>query len=262
MSVTSAYNVASIPTGSTGTALHANAHSFSGSSAITFLLDNVPVASSQKVNSDGNGNVSADLTITNAWTIGKHTLTAKDASGYATKAGVTVSIVPQGQAHTPGPNGAPVDDLSFLLKANVQVQDAGTGQQLTSTTETLTVLGRPDPSGGTVCQSIDDGQPHIYNGTTSNGTTYRETFVLACTGTYKGGKLSYTETATTYKIDFSYGVSCVAHMPYVLQHLEGSFTSPNTISGTLSGDSITMDCNQGVGTQQANARKGSWTAQM
>jgi hypothetical protein len=262
MSVTSAYNVASIPTGSTGTALLANAHSFSGSSAITFLLDNVTVASSQRVNSDVNGNVSADLTVTNAWTVGKHTLTAKDASGYATKVGVTVAIVNQGQAHTPGPNGAPTDDMSFSLKANVQAQDVGTGRQLDSITETLTVLGRPDPSGGTVCQAIDDGQPHIYNGTTSNGTTYRETFVLACTGTYKGGKLTYTETVTTDKIDSSNGVSCMAHTPYVFQHLEGSFTSPNTISGTLIGDSITMDCNQGIGTQQANASKGSWTAQM
>jgi pSer/pThr/pTyr-binding forkhead associated (FHA) protein len=262
MSVTSAYNVASIPTGSTGTALHVNAHSFSGSSAITFLLDNVPVASSQKVNSDANGQVSADLTVTNAWSVGKHTLTAKDASGYTTKAGVTVSIVSQGQAHTPGPNGAPTDDMSFSLKANVQVQDAGTGKQLTSTTETLTVLGRPDPSGGTVCQAIDDGQPHIYNGSTSTGVTYRETFVTSCSGTYKAGKLTYTETVTSYKADFSDGLSCVAHTPFVFQHLEGSFTNPNTISGTLSGDSFTMDCNQGIGTQQGNASKGSWTAQM
>src|SRR5690348_16751983 len=60
MSVTSVYNVASVPTGSTGTALHVNAHSFSNSSAITFLLDNIPVASSQKVSSDANGNVSAE----------------------------------------------------------------------------------------------------------------------------------------------------------------------------------------------------------
>jgi hypothetical protein len=36
----------------------------------------------------------------------------------------------------------------------------------------------------------------------------------------------------------------------------------NTVSGTLSTDSITVDCNQGVGTQHSDARKGSWTGQM
>jgi FHA domain len=262
MSVTSNYNVGSIPAGSTGTVLHVKAHSFSGSSAITFLLDNLPVASNQNVSSDADGNVRADLTVTNAWTLGNHTLTAKDASGYATKAGVTVAIVPQGQAHTPGPNRAPPDDMSFTLNASVHFQDAGTGKQLGSDTETLIVTGKPDPSGGTVCRSYDDGQPYTYTGNAGNGITYRETYVLSCSGTYKGGNLSYTETATSDKVNFSDGVSCVAHTPYVSEHLEGTFTSQNTISGTLSSDSITADCNRGIGTQQSNARKGSWTAQM
>ncbi len=62
MNVTSNYNVGSTPAGSTGTVLHVSAHSFSGSSAITFLLDNVPVASNQNVSSDADGNVKADLT--------------------------------------------------------------------------------------------------------------------------------------------------------------------------------------------------------
>jgi len=262
LSVTSTYNAGSIPAGSTGTVLHVNAHSFSGSSAITFLLDNVPVASGQKVNSDADGNVRADLTVTNAWTVGNHTLTAKDASGYATKAGVPVAIVPQGQAHTPGPNGAPPDDMSFTLNANLQGKDTGTGQQLGSVTETLVITGKPDPSGGTVCRALADGQTQTNTGSTSNGITYRETYVLSCIGTYKGGKLSYTETATADRVDFSNGISCVAHTPYVYEHLEGTFTSQNTISGTFSTGSITADCNQGIGTQQYNASNGSWTAQM
>jgi hypothetical protein len=262
MSVTSTYQVGSTPAGSTGTILHVSARSFSGSSAITFLLDNTPVASGQNVSSDPNGNVKAELTITTAWVVGNHTLTAKDASGYTTKVGMPVAIVPQGQAHTPGPNGAPPNDISFTLNANLQVQDAGTGKQFGSTTETLTVTGKPDPSGGTVCQSIDDGQPHTYNGNTGNGITYRETYVWSCSGTYKGGKLSYIETATSDKVGFSNGLSCVAHTPYVFEHLEGTFTSQNTISGTLSSDSITADCNRGIGTQLTNASKGSWTAQL
>jgi hypothetical protein len=261
MSVTSSYRVGSTPAGSIGTALHVSGHSFSGSSAITFLLDSVPVPGNQNVQSDADGNVRADLAITNAWTVGNHTLTAKDAGGYTTKAGVTVAIVPQGQAHTPGPNGAPSDDMSFTLNANEQVQDAGTGQQVWSGTETLIVTGKPDPSGGTVCQAVDDGQPHTSLVSTSTGVAYRETLALSCSGTYKGGKLSYTETVTSDKIDYSNGVSCVSHTPYVFEHLEGTFTSQNAISGTLSSDSVTVDCNQGVGTHQYNAVKGSWTAQ-
>jgi hypothetical protein len=262
MSVTSSYQVGSTPAGSTGTVLHVSARSFSGSSAISFLIDNAPVAGSQNVSSDANGNVSTDLTITTAWAVGNHTLTAKDASGYATKAGVTVAIVPQGQAHTPGPNGAPPDDMSFTLYASVQTQDAGTGKQLGSMTETLMITGKHDPTGGTVCQANDDGQTHTDTGSISKGVTYRESYVLSCRGTYKGGKLTYTETATSDKADFSNGLSCVARTPYVYEHLEGTFTSQNTISGTFTTGSITADCNQGIGTQQSNAGRGSWTAQL
>src|SRR5260370_31559685 len=131
ISVTTSYRVGSTPAGSTGTVLHVSGHSFSGSSAITFLLDSVPVPGTQNVQSNADGNVRADLAITNAWTVGNHTLTAKDAGGYITKAGVTVAIVHHGHAHTPGPTAAPPDHLNFSLKANLQVQDAGTAQQLT-----------------------------------------------------------------------------------------------------------------------------------
>jgi hypothetical protein len=214
------------------------------------------------VSSDANGTVKGDLVIRTDWPLGTHMLTAKDASGYATKAGVPVVIVSQGQAHTPGPNGAPPDDMSFTLNVKEQIHDAGTGQHPVSGTETLVVTGKPDPAGGTVCQSYDDGQPHTDTGNASNGITYRVTYILSCSGTYKGGKLSYSETATTSKIDFSDGISCVAHTPYVSEHLEGTFTSQNTISGTFSSDSVTVDCNQGLGTHQDPAGTGSWTAQL
>jgi hypothetical protein len=262
ISVTSNYKVGSTPAGSTGTALHVSARSFSSSSAISFLLDNAPVANNQNVSSDANGNVKADLTITTAWAVGNHTLTAKDASGYATKVGVQVAIVPQGQADTPGPNGAPPDEMSFSLNASLQVQDAGTGKQFGTWTETLIVTGKPDLSGGTVCKSVDHGQPSTYLGDAGHGITYHETFTLSCSGTYKEGKLSYIETATSDRVDFSNGVSCVAHTPYIFEHLEGTFANQNTISGTLSSDSITADCNRGIGTQLTNAKKGSWTAQL
>lgn len=262
ISMLSDYKVGSTPAGSTGTVLHVSGHQFSGTSAITFLLDGVPVSSNTSTNSDADGNVKVDLTVTDSWAVGNHILTAKDASNYDTRSGVSLLIVPQGQAHTPGPNGAPPDDASFTLNANLQIQDAVTGQQLGSATDTLTITGKPDPAGGTVCQSVDDGQPHTSTGSTNNGVTYRETIVWSCNGTYKGGKLSYTEMVTSDTVAFSNGVSCVAHTPYVYQHIEGSFSSHNTVSGTLSTDSITVDCNQGVGTQHSDARKGSWTGQM
>jgi hypothetical protein len=144
----------------------------------------------------------------------------------------------------------------------MQFQDAGTGEQLGSDTETLIVAGKPDPSGGTVCKSADDGHSHTYIGNVGNGITYRATYVWSCSGTYKGGKLSYIETATSDKVVFSDGASCSAHTPYVSEHLEGTFTSQNTISGILTTDSVTSDCNRGIGTSQENANKGSWTAQL
>jgi hypothetical protein len=264
MTITSTYQVGTTPAGSTNTSMHVSAHSFSGSSTITFLLDKAPVASTQHVSSDANGTVKADLLITDAWAVGKHMLTAKDASGYATKVGVPVVIVPQGQAHTPGPNGAPPDDMSFTLQVSVQPQDAGTGKQLTPYSHTLIVTGKPDSAGGTVCQSSDDGQMQTYIGNVGNGITYRETSVLTCSGTYKGGKLTYTETVTSDKIVYSDGISCQDHTPYVIEHLEGTFTSQNTINGTFSSDSVTANCSRGSDTHQFdyNAQKGSWTGQL
>jgi hypothetical protein len=259
ISVTSNYKVGAVPAGSTSTTFHVSGQKFSGNSAITFLLDGTPVPGNSSVQSDANGNVKADLTVTSVWVVGNHTLTARDAGNYTTRDGVSVTIVPQGQAHTPGPNGSPPDDMSFSLNVNVQAQDAVTGKQQTPLSETLMITGRPDPAGGTVCRSADNGQPQVLTGNSSNNTTYRETLVWTCSGTYKGGKLTYTETATSDKIDFSNGVSCVARTPYVAEHLEGTFTGNNTASGSYSSDGITADCNQGLGAQQFDASKGSWT---
>lgn len=259
ISVTSNYKVGAVPAGSTSTAFHVSGQKFSSNSAITFLLDDAPVPGNPSVQSDANGNVEADLTVTNGWVVGNHTLTARDAGNYTTREGVTVTIVPQGQAHTPGPHGSPPDDMSFSLVANVQSEDAVTGKQQTPFSETLMITGRPDPAGGTVCRSVDNGQPQVLTGNSSNNVTYRETLIWMCNGTYKDGKLTYTETATSDKIDFSNGVSCVARTPYVAEQLEGTFTGNNTASGSYSTDGITADCNQGLGAQQFDADKGTWT---
>src|SRR5207244_939439 len=88
ISITSNYKVGGTPAGATGTVLHVIGHKFSGTSAISFLLDGAAVSGNQSVHSDTDGNVSADLTIPSGWTVGRHTLTAKDANGYTAKGGV------------------------------------------------------------------------------------------------------------------------------------------------------------------------------
>jgi hypothetical protein len=262
--VTSDYHVGSTPAGSTGTVFHVSGHKFSGTSVITVLLDGLSVPSSSRVASDANGNVKVDVTVTNNWAVGSHILTAKDADGNVTRVAAPVIIVPQGQAGTPGPNGAPADDKSFTLDVNVQSSDVTTGKP-GSYTYQLIITGRPDPAGGTVCQSTDNGQPTTYNGDGGNGITYIVTASTTCSGTYKGGKLSYTKTATSYKADYSNGISCVVNQPFVFGHLEGTFNAPNGISGNFTFDSYTAYCNKGGGTAvpiQFYAAKGTWTGQL
>jgi hypothetical protein len=259
INVTSDYKVGAVPAGSTSTVFHVSGQKFSGSSAITFLLDGTPVPGGSSAHSDANGNVKADLTITNGWAVGSHTLTARDAGNYTTNTGIAVTIVPQGQAHTPGPNGAPPDDMTFTISTTVQRQDAATSQQLSPLAETLMVTGQPDPSGGTVCQSVDNGQAKTFNGDLGNGVTYQETRTYKCTGTYKDGKLSYTETTTSDTINASTGVSCTANTPYVVEHLEGTFSDHATISGTYSRDTVNVKCTNGKSFAFYDPEKGTWT---
>lgn len=260
MSVSSDYKVAATPAGASGTVLHVSGQQFSSNAAVTFLLDGIPVPGNGSAQSDANGLVRMDLTVTDGWTVGKHLLTARDANNFTTQAGVAVVIVPQGQAHTPGPNGAPADDVSFSLKVSIQRQNASTGEQLRAWNETLIITSKPDPAGGTVCQSRDDGQSHTIKGDLGNGITYTDTYVWTCSGTYKGGKLSYTETVTSDKYDFSTGVSCTASGPYTYEHLEGSFTDHSTISGTYAGDGLSLNCNNGKSVTMYDPEKGTWTA--
>ncbi len=262
ISVTSNYKVEGVPAGSTGTAFHVSGQKFSGSSDITFLLDGTPVPGGSSAHSDANGNVKADLTVTNDWAVGSHKLTARDAGNYTTQSDIAVIIVPQGQAHTPGPNGAPPDDMSFSLNVNVQAQDTKTGKQITPFLETLMIKGQPDPAGGTICrQSVNSGQSQTYDGTFNGGAiNYHETYIETCSGTYKSGKLSYVETVTSDQYTLSNGETCVTNTPYIVQRLDGSFTNSNTISGTYSHDGSQVPCTGGGGGTVTNdPTKGTWT---
>ncbi|HEX6777156.1 MAG TPA: hypothetical protein VF099_03090, partial [Ktedonobacterales bacterium] len=234
------------PTGATGTTFHITGQKFSGSSAITFLLDGQAAPGAPTVQSDANGNVTANLTVTANWQTGNHTITAKDAGDYTTQAGQSITIVTQGEAGTPGPNGAPADCASFTLHVQVQRADAVNGDQLNSFNDDLQITGQPDPAGGKVCTQDDDGQPKTSTGSDSNGNKYTETYVLQCSGSYKNGKLSYKETVTSDRIVFSDGFSCTANTPYTLQQLDGTFSSSTAASGTYSEDSTTYNCSSGT----------------
>src|SRR5262249_23147964 len=72
--------------GATDTSFHVIGQQFSGNASITFLLDGQPAPGTQAVQSDSNGNVQADLPVTPDWSVGRHTLTARDDQNFVTKA--------------------------------------------------------------------------------------------------------------------------------------------------------------------------------
>ena len=251
ITLTSQYTDGATLVGAASTNFTVKGTDFTSSSAITFLLDGKSIPGASSAQSDSNGNVSSTtLSVTSAWPVGTHTLTAQDASSYVTKVGVKVEIVTPGQANTPGPNGAPTDSASGTVIETATV--SGQAQP----PETLIITG--SPNGSTVCGSQDDGKAHSFSGV-SSGLVYTGTLVLACSGTYKGGQLTYTQTATTYKFTFSNGVVCNATQPVVLEHLVGTFSSATAVSGSFSSDAYTISCNLGVPDQTIPAQQGSWT---
>ena len=266
ISVASDFKVGATLAGATGTVLHISAQKFSASSPITFLLDGVPAPGNQSVNSDANGNSKADLAITAGWPLGHHTLTARDTGNNTTKSGVEVVIVPQGEAHTPGPFGAPPDDTSFTVNADIHYDIQGKQQALQ---ETEVVTGHPDPNGGTVCQSEDNGQPHTYTGVTlDRGSPYRQTVTYSCTGTYKGRKLTLTETLLSAIVVFTSSnplTTCTLNAPHVDEQLSGSYTDQHKFSGTVNFPQIpttAFPCNTQGSSFFLFGGQGTWTGQI
>jgi hypothetical protein len=242
------------PAGATSTEFRVNGHKFSGNSAITFLLDGSAAPGNSVTQSDSNGDITATLPVTGDWPVGDHTLTARDANGYTTKDGVAIKIVPQGQAHTPGPNGAPADDESFTVAGSYSPSGEAS-QQIT-----LQITGHADPNGGSVCTSADDGSQYTDSGQDNIGQ-YVDTYTFSCSGTYKGGKLSYTETLTSDKFTYANGVTCTEHAPYTWVHLEGTFTGAGSINGSYKRDTGNYDCTQNASLSY-NPLQGNWTGQI
>lgn len=145
-------------------------------------------------------------------------------------------------------NVGPSDNTSFTIKITVQIKDAVTGEQLDPLHETLIITGHPD--GGSVCQSRDNGQPQSLPNTIGTG-------VFKCNGIYKGGKLSYIETASSIQYTISGGTTCQSNLSFAYERLDGTFSNQNTISGTFSSDAYTLACSNG-GSINANAQTGTW----
>lgn len=264
ISISSDYKVVNALAGASGTSLHITGSKFSNNSTITFLLDGAPAPGSTGAKSDANGNFQTDLKITNGWSPGTHTLTAKDASNNSTQNGVTVMIVSPGQAHTPGPLGAPPDDASFHVNANITGQ-FGSSAPFTET-QTVIITGHPDPMGGSVCESTDNGQPIMtQNSTFNTSTAFQETAVYSCTGTYKAGKFTYTQMLTSDTIKYylvSPVVTCTLTSPQPNMELSGSYTGNNMFSGTFTFPAISQNayhCDANGANFFHRAGQGTWT---
>jgi hypothetical protein len=244
ITVTSKYSVGATPAGAATTTLQVSGAKFTPHSAVSFLIDGQPEPGQEIFQSDANGAIQVDLTVTSDWPLGQHSLTAKDASGNTTLQGKTIAIVTQGEAGTPGPKGAPADNASFTFKATLRAHYKGSSQTNTAL-YVLVVTGQPDPAGGTVCDpGLDTNQPHTDKGT-SNGVKYTETYTATCSGTYKDGKISYKEMLSNDKLVFSNGVTCTAPPTYVNLELDGSFTSATDASGAVTSDTPTITCSNG-----------------
>lgn len=257
LAVQSQYTQGSTPVGSAGTTFTVSGKRFALNSQVTLLLDGKPLTGAA-ITSNGHGVVQATVSVGTDWAQGSHTFTAKDAQGNTTESGAQVVIVAQGVAGTPGPKGAPADNASFTLNVSVSAKDTQGNDE--SYTQTLTITGQPDPAGGTVCSSRDDGQPHTYNGSLNQGGTYTETVVFSCKGTYKSGHLTYTETVVSDQYTLSDGGTCTLQRSYVFGQFDGTFTDANTISGTFHAGAFTAPCrNSRYSELFGNPIQGTWT---
>jgi hypothetical protein len=66
-------------------------------------------------------------------------------------------------------------------------------------------------------------------------------------GSYQGGQVAYTETATNDGLAFfnsatTLVASCTATSAYIYPALQGSFSSATQISGQFSSDAASYDC--------------------
>lgn len=262
ITLTSSYQSQNIPVGAAGTTFHISALQFASGSSITFLLDQSVLKNTPPLQSDGDGNFTIDLPITADWQLGPHQLTARDADGNLTSKGVIVRIVAPGVAGTPGINGAPTDSASFTLHLTVRARQDSDHTELTYT-YTLIITGHPDPLGGSVCAAGDDKHPIFTQNTDPNGVTYKRTSVYACSGTYKGGVLSYLEILQSEQIVGSDGSTCQLKSSQPNLQITGSYNAQHIFSGQatyVTTSAAGYTCDQPNSTYQETGNQGTWTA--
>ena len=105
-----------------------------------------------------------------------------------------------------------------------------------SSTDPLAVTKQASSAEGSVCKARDDGQAQTYNGTTTGGLSDTQVATFSCSGTYKSGQISYTETLLSDVVTVSYqGDSYVCRLltPGVDEQLTGSYTTSGSFSGTI-----------------------------
>lgn len=257
INVQSQYLSGVTPAGAAGTSFHVTGKRFPTRAPITFMLDGKPVPGASSAQSDDHGKVDTQFSVTGDWALGAHTLTAQDAQGDTTQQSQPVVIVHPGEAGTPGPNGAPADNANF----SVNVSGSATESNGTTFTfsNTLQITGQPDPAGGKVCGIDDDGQQHTFTGNLTTGEAYTQVLTLSCSGSYKAGHLTYTETVTSDQITLSGGGVCVANRSYVIQQLDGTFTDQGSISGSYHSDYIQENCNARFAYLFRDVSTGTWT---
>jgi hypothetical protein len=233
--VTSKYYDKGTLAGASDTTLQVSGKQFAANSAITFLLDNTVIRQDMQAVSNTSGNFTTNLTITPAWSVGQHKLTAHDASNNTTNSVIPLSIVQQGYNGTPGPNGAPTNTATFKI---ITVTHLQSGSTVNTYEPELYITGQSDSQGGTVCSSGDDGSQQKNSFTLSDGTLVNEVSTYTCSGTYKGGHVTYNDALNTDTLSDA-GGSCSLNQsqPNFIQ-MTGDYTTSHQFSGTITVNSV------------------------
>ncbi|WP_052890735.1 hypothetical protein [Thermogemmatispora carboxidivorans] len=259
ISVESRYSVGNVPAAASGTQLYVSGQHFSPSAMVEFALDGqVMTGRSFQGQSSSQGELACYLNVNSLWPLGTHQLTAIDTSTSKKTAAVAIDIVQQGQAHTPGPHGAPPDDTSFQL--NVLIRGKDSDGQAISYAMQLAVTGQPDPAGGTVCTSDDDQLVHTYDGSVQ-GVPYHQRWIARCSGTYRQGHIRYMRLMVEDSYVFTKGntkITCTAPSSFEAMTLVGDFSSSQLASGNYSAPYTSLQCDHGA-TDYLPSARGTWT---
>jgi len=243
-----------VPAAADSTTLQITGKQFVANSPLTFLLDSTAVKQDMQAESDASGNVTATLTVAPNWPLGQHKLTAHDANNNTTNSSTAISIVHQGEAHTPGPNGAPPNDATFKINMEFHMQDTS----FTSKYELdINYQGKP------VCAPGDDGSPQKSQGSTTNGMAYTETSSYTCNGSYQAGVVVYDDTLNTdIYVDANGGTCSLNRSQPSYIHIKGNYTTSQQFSGDITVNSIAGNQYTCTGDLTFNTTRGSsgtWT---